>query len=171
MEAYALFVDAVSDNLYPAIVILERRAAGDYSPDENVQSFPAFADSPERRATGLGCWQLFEAYVKAAKPADGTVTRWRAAFSTDAARFADTGAAGITKDAARSWIVGLVAENRSAQTVREVWLSASRSVFSWAARHKHIGKNPFADVKVDVPKRSRSRETKAFRSEEVLMIR
>jgi len=80
MEAYALFVDAVSDNLYPAIVILERRAAGDYSPDENVQSFPAFADSPERTATGLGCWQLFEAYVRAAKLADGTVTRWRAVF-------------------------------------------------------------------------------------------
>jgi len=70
----------------------------------------------------------------------------------------------------RAWIDGLKSEERSAETVREVWLSASRSVFSWAAGHKHIGKNPFADVKVDVPKRSRTRETKAFRSEEVLMI-
>jgi integrase len=33
-----------------------------------------------------------------------------------------------------------------------------------------LGGTLFADVKVDVPKRSRSRETKAFRSEEVLMI-
>ena len=54
--------------------------------------------------------------------------------------------------------------------MREVWLAASRSVFSWAARHKHIGKNPFADVKVDLPRRSRSRETKAFKAEEIRLI-
>ncbi len=169
-EAYARFVDAVGDNLYSAILLLERRAAGDYSPDETVQSFPVFTDSPERRATGLGCWQLFEAFVKATKPADGTVTRWRAVFLQMQRDFADTVVIGITEDAARSWVAGLVSEKRSAQTVREVWLAASRSVFSWATRHKHIGKNPFAGVKVDVPKRSRNRETKAFRSEEVLMI-
>ena len=169
-DAFALFVDAVGDNLYPAIQLLERRAAGDYSPDETVQSFPAFTDSPERRATGLDCWQLFEAYVKAAKPADGTVTRWRAVFQQMQRDFADTGAAGITEDTARTWVAGLVSEKRAAVTVREVWLAASRTAFSWATRHKHIGKNPFADVKVDVPKRSRSRETKAFRREEVLMI-
>lgn len=169
-EAYALFVDAVGDNLYPAIQLLERRAAGDYSVDETVQSFPAFTESPERRATGLDCWQLFEAYVKAAKPADGTVTRWRAVFQQMQRDFADTGAAGITEDTARTWVAGLVSEKRAAVTVREVWLAASRTVFSWATRHKQIGKNPFADVKVDVPKRSRNRETKAFRPEEALII-
>lgn len=163
-------MDAVSDNLQLAIALLERRAVGDYSPDETVQSFPALADSRERRAIGLDCWQLFEAYVKAKKPADGTVTRWHAVFSQMQRDFADTGAIRITEDAARSWVAGLVSEKRSAKTVREVWLAASRSVFSWAARHKHIGKNPFADVKVDLPKRSRNRETKAFKSEEVLLI-
>ena len=79
--AYALFVDAVSDNLQLAIALLGRRAAGDYSPDENLQTFPAFIDSPERKALGLDCWQLFEAYVKAKKPAEGTVSRWNAVFS------------------------------------------------------------------------------------------
>jgi hypothetical protein len=66
-------VDAVGDNLQLAITLLEQRAAGDYSPDETVQTFPAFADGRERRATGLDCWQLFEAFVKATKPADGTL--------------------------------------------------------------------------------------------------
>ena len=84
--------------------------------------------------------------------------------------FADTGANGITEDAARSWVAGLVSEKRYAQTVREVWLAASRSVFSWAARHKHINKNPFADVKVDVPRTRRTRETKAFTPDEVRTI-
>src|SRR5258708_10184981 len=63
-EAYALFVDAVSDNLQLAIALLERRAAGDYSPDDTVLSFPSFTDSAECCATGLSCLQLFEAYVK-----------------------------------------------------------------------------------------------------------
>jgi integrase len=168
--AYVVFADAVGDNLYPAIALLERRATGDYSPDTTVKSFPAFTDSLERVAAGPGCWQLFEAFVKATKPADDTVTRWRAVFLQMQRDFADIGANGITEDAARSWVVGLVSEKRSAQTVREVWLAASRSVFSWAARHKHISRNPFADVKVDVPRRTRHRETKAFRLEEVLVI-
>jgi hypothetical protein len=121
---------------------------------------------------GLDCWQLFEAYVKTKKPADGTVARWNAVFSQMQRDFAGTGASGITEDAARLWVAGfgLISEKRSAKTVREVWLAASRSVFSWAARHKHIVKNSFADVKVDVPRRARSRETKAFKSEEVRLI-
>jgi integrase len=169
-RAHELFVDAVSDNLLPALTLLERRAKGDYTPDTNPDTFPAFTDGSERRATGIGCWQLFDAFVKATKPADGTVTRWRVVFLQMQRDFADTGVNGITEEAARSWISGLVSEKRSGLTVREVWLAASRSVFSWAAGHKLIGKNPFADAKVDVPKRSRIRETKAFRSDEALMI-
>ena len=169
-DAYALFADAVSDNLLPALTLLARRAAGDYSPDTTPESFPAFVDSPERRATGVSCWQLFEDFVKATKPAEGTVQRWRAVFLQMQRDFADTGVNGITEDAARSWVAGLVSEGRSANTVREVWLAASRRVFSWAARHKRIPKNPFADVKVDVPRQARNRETKAFRPEEVRII-
>ena len=46
------------------------------------------------------------------------------------------------------------------------WLA--RTVFSWAKRHKHIQQNPFAEVRVDVPRKARNRETKAFKPEEVL---
>jgi len=107
-EAYALFVDAVGDNLQLAIALLGRRAAGDYSPDENVQTFPAFTDNPERKAMGFDCWQLFEVYVKSKKPADGTVARWNAVFSQMQRDFVNIGAAGITEDAARSWVTGLI---------------------------------------------------------------
>ena len=37
-EAYALFVDAVGDNLYSAFSLLERRAAGDYAPNDDAGS-------------------------------------------------------------------------------------------------------------------------------------
>jgi hypothetical protein len=155
--AYALFVDAVSDNLLPAITLLERRANGDYSPDDTPDSFPAFTDGPTR-GNGVSCWELFEAFVTATKPKPNTVSRWRAVFLEMQRQFADVGADGITEDAARTWVHGLINEERGASTVREIWLSASRRVFSWAREHKRIRQNPFKEVKVDVPRKTQTRE-------------
>lgn len=122
-SVYALFVDAVSDNLLVAISLLEKRANGDYSHDDTPDAFPPFTDGPVR-ASGVSCWELFEGFVTATKPADNTVQRWRAVFLEMQRQIADIGAHGITEDAARSWVKGLVSEERSALTVREVWLSA-----------------------------------------------
>jgi integrase len=168
-EAYALFVDAVQDNFYLAVSLLKSRAEGDYSRDETSDSFPEFTERPAR-GDGVSCWELFEGYVTATRRAPKTVSRWRAVFLQMQKDFADTSAEGITEDMARSWIAGLVVEERSAYTVREVWLSASRTVFGWGVRHKRISKNPFSDAYVDVPKKIRLRETKAFRPEEAVVI-
>src|SRR5882672_9569087 len=84
---------------------------------------------------------------------------------------AEIGAEGITEDKARTWVHGLVSPDRSALTVREIWLSASRRVFSWAREHKRIRQNPFADIKVDVPRKVQTREDgKAFTDKEVKTI-
>jgi integrase len=155
--AYALFVDAVSDNLLPAFSVLEKRANGDYSRDENPSSFPEFKDGPVR-GSGVSCWELFEAFVLAVKPADKTVIRWRAVFLEMQRQFAEVGANGITEDAARDWIRGLIGEERQAITVREIWLSSARRVFGWAREHKKIGQNPFKEVRVDVPRKAQTRE-------------
>ncbi|UPJ77838.1 MULTISPECIES: hypothetical protein [unclassified Bradyrhizobium] len=168
--AYALFVDAVSDNLLPAFSVLEKRANGDYSRDENPSTFPEFKDGPVR-ASGVGCWELFEAYVLAVKPAPTTVMRWRAVFLAMQQHFAEVGADGITEDAARAWIHSQISEGRQASTVREVWLSASRTVFGWARVHKRIRQNPFKEVKVDVPRKVQKREDgRSFTNEEALTI-
>ncbi|MET3299215.1 hypothetical protein [Bradyrhizobium diazoefficiens] len=155
--AYALFVDAVSDNLMPAISVLQKRASGDYSRDDNPDSFPEFTDGPTR-GSGVSCWELFEAFVLAVKPAPKTVSRWRSVFLEMQREFAEVGADGITEDAARKWVHGLINEDRAAVTVREIWLSASRRVFGWAREHKRIRQNPFKGVKVDVPRRVQTRE-------------
>jgi len=170
-DAYALFVDAVADNLPHAFTLLERRAGGDYSPDVTPESFPPFVYGAAAQASGISCWALFEAFVMAKQPADSTVGRWRAVFLEMQLKFAAVGASGITEDNARSWIRGLINEERSALTVREVWLSSSRRVFSWGVDQKHVSKNPFTNVKVDVPKQVRTRETgKAFTPEEAQTI-
>ncbi|MBR0905536.1 hypothetical protein [Bradyrhizobium liaoningense] len=168
--AYALFVDAVSDNLLPAFSLLEKRAHGDYSRDETPDTFPVFNAGPVR-ASGVGCWELFEAYVHAVKPAPTTVMRWRSVFLAMQQHFAEVGADGITEDAARAWIHSQISEERQASTVREVWLSASRTVFAWARVHKRIRQNPFKEVKVDVPRKFQKREDgRSFTNEEALTI-
>jgi hypothetical protein len=153
-SAYALFVDAVSDNLLQALSVLERRANGDYSRDDTPDSFPPFTEGA--RGAGVSCWELFEAYVTATKPAPNTVGRWRCVFEEMQREFA--GADGITEDAARTWLHGLIAETRGARTVRDTWLKAARLVFSWAREHKRIRQNPFKEVKVDVPRKMQTRE-------------
>lgn len=155
--AYALFVDAVGDNLLSAISMLERRANGDYSRDDTPNTFPAFTDGPAR-ASGVSCWELFQAYVTAIKPAAKTVSRWRAVFLQMQREFAEVGADGITEDAARKWVHGLISDERQASTVREVWLSSSRTVFNWGRIHKRVRQNPFREVKVDVPRKAQTRE-------------
>lgn len=155
--AYASFVDAVSDNLLPAVSVLEKRANGDYSRDDNPDTFPQFTDGP-LRASGVSCWELFEAFVLAVKPADKTVTRWRSVFLEMQREFAEVGADGITEEAARAWIRGLINEERQPITVREVWLSSARRVFAWAREHKHVRQNPFKEVRVDVPRKAQTRE-------------
>jgi hypothetical protein len=84
-DAYALFVDAVADDLPHALTLLERWAAGDYSPDETPQSFPAYLPSaPDSGIAPLGAaldpWQLWEAFVLATPIADGSVERWQGVF-------------------------------------------------------------------------------------------
>ena len=155
--AYALFVDAVSDNLLQVLLLLERRANGDYSRDDTPDTFPPLTDGPVR-ASGVSCWELFAAFVSATKPAPTTVSRWRAVFLEMQREFAEVGADGITEDAARKWVHGLITEKRAAITVREIWLSASRRVFGWAREHKQIRQNPFKEVKVDVPRKMQTRE-------------
>ena len=65
--AYKLFTDAVSDLLFGAFGLLERRAHGDHTPDETPKTFPQFVDSAAKKSEGLSCWELFEAWVKASK--------------------------------------------------------------------------------------------------------
>ena len=169
-DADALFVAAVSDNLPGAYDVLERQAWGDHSPDLTPQTFPAYQDARQRSGSGLGCWDLFGAYVAARQPAAGTISRWRAVFKHLQAAYPGNASA-LTEDNARAWKDTLVTPKRSAVTVDAVWLPAAKTVFSWGVEQKHVRINPFATVKIDVPKVIVLREDgKAFKPEEAKVI-
>jgi hypothetical protein len=92
----------------------------------------------------------------------GRVSRFTTRSSSMQREFAEVGAEGITEDAARAWVHGLISAGRTAGTVREIWLSASRRVFSWGREHKRIRHDPFAEVKECPPEGSDSRGWKVF---------
>ena len=59
---------------------------------------------------------------------------------------------------------------RSAATVRDVWVVAARTVFAWAVKRKHTKQNPFKTVHVSVPRKKVSRPHKAFNTDEIKII-
>jgi hypothetical protein len=147
-----------------------KRGSSAFEQRRRAQDNHSRSATPWRFATGMSCWELFGAYVDATKPKAGTVNRWRAVFNSLQAIFPTTSASALTEADARAWKDTLVTPKRSAVTVDAVWLSSANIVFSWALKQKHVRANPFVGVKIDVPKVSALRETKAFKPEEAQVI-
>jgi integrase len=166
-EARDLFLDFVASDYLEAVLLLERRAKGDYSPDDRPRQFPLFSRPGTAQGQGVSPWALFEQWVKEAQPAGATVTRWRSVFLALEARFKS--ADEITADTAHEWVRSLVNGERSARTVSGTWLSAANRIFKFAVEQKLVASNPFAKVKVTVPKKTQTRE-KTFTDQEAKMI-
>ena len=167
-EAMGLFLDAVENNFLKACDRLEALARGNYGPDPALDGFPKYVAKPEQARRGLGCWTLFERWQAEVRPSRSTVARWGAVFKAADARFPDTSV--ITTKLAKEWMVGLIDENRTAQTVATVWKTALKTVFTWAVGEKLVESNPFKELKISVPRKTVERETKAFTSEEAGII-
>ena len=167
-EAQALFLDHVLPEFMAAILLLERRAGGNYEPDERPSQFPKFSGRPVKQNTDMSPWALFEAWVTARKPAPSGVNRWRPVFLDLDERF--NSAEDLSEDDAREWARKLVTPARGPRTVNDVWLTAANTVYAWAVRERLVGHNPFNGLKVTEPKRVQHRETKAFTPEEAATI-
>ena len=171
-DAYNLFVDYVLEELVKALLLLERRADGDYSTDTHVEELPVFKSKPKtQKHVGLTPWDLFEAWVAMRKPARATITRWRRVFLDLDQHFVDRDAASITEDEAKAWADGLVTAKRAASTVNSIWCNAARTVFAWARQERKLKLNPFAETSVTQPRKARSRGKHFFDDEIKLILR
>ena len=115
-------------------------------------------------------WTLFERWIAKAQPANSTVDRWRAVFLQLQNDFPNVGAAALLPEQMHHWANGLISSDRTAATVANVWVPAARTVFGWAIDERLILRNPFIGWRVKVPKRIRTRETKAFTDDEMKTI-
>ena len=162
-----LFLDNLYRDFAAALRLLIRRANGDYSEDKHARQFPDFTKTADPSLTP---WSLFERWVAESSPATSTVDRWRGVFLKLRDDFPGRGAAALTNEEVADWIGGLVTAERSAATVKNVWLNSARNVFSWALSKKLLTRNPFREVRVTVRRTNRTRETKAFHADEATSI-
>jgi integrase len=169
-KAHALFLDFALDNYLQALLLLERRARNDYTPDELPKSFPQFAPHASLPQTGPTPQQLFDAWVKARRPAHSTIESWRTVFNALSRAFPNRPAASVTADEAQQWLDKLITEHRSAFTVRNTWLRATRTVYAWGKKRKLTG-NPFAEAVVDVPRRKQLRPKWLYEHERATILR
>ena len=165
-----MFLDQVCQEFIGAAQLLEKRARGDYTPDADALRFPKFDAGPAGSSSGLSCWELFEAYVHGKKPAPATVERWRAVFLSLQERFPEKRASDLRESDAREWAKTLITAERTAQTVSDVWVASARRVFKWGVDEGLLLANPFAKIKVTIPKTIQHREDKAFTDEEAKLI-
>ena len=156
-----LFLNWLFDDLWQALTRMMRLTQGDYSPDKYRERFPKF-EGPD---TGKTPQQLFKEWVGERKPARSSVESWRYVFAEMTKHFKDRTAASISPNEAQDWIRSLT-DKRAPSTVRRNWITASKTIFGWAFEHKRIPQNPFAQVKITVPKKRRLRETQAFLPDE-----
>jgi integrase len=160
-EARDRFLDWLHEDLAEALRRLLRIADGDYSADKYAQRFPKF----EGIDSGETPQQLFDKWVAEKQPAWNTEAGWRSPFRAMTKHFHERSAASITPEEAQEWVTGLIGPKRSARTVDNNYISSSKTVFGWAVEHKHIARNPFATVKVTIPRRIKLRE-KSLRPDE-----
>ncbi|MDE2284328.1 MAG: hypothetical protein KGK33_06910 [Hyphomicrobiales bacterium] len=166
--ARTLFLDCMLDNYGPALLLLERRAKGDYEPDELPNSFPPF--SP-RNSGNLTPRQLFDAWVKSKQPAQSTIESWKTVFNALERDFPDRASSTIKPDEAQEWLDNLITEERSPFTVRNTWLRATRTVFKWGIKRKLVTSNVFADAVVDVPRRRKLRPKYFYEGERTTILK
>jgi integrase len=76
----------------------------------------------------------------------------------------------LTEDSAREWARSLVTNKRSAYTVATNWLSAARTLYTWAKEQRLVAANPFKEVRIKIPEKILLRESKAFTADEAKKI-
>ena len=161
-EARDLFLDFLYKDLAAALKRLIRMSEGDYSPDEYRKRFPKLegkrAATPPYNCSTAGV--LNRSQQRGPSRVGNTSSgRWR-----------DISGSRCGLDCAgRSAEVG---EEPSHTRTRARERSTTRgslraeAVFGWAAEHNHVPLNPFEKAKVTIPRRTRLRETQAFRPDE-----
>jgi integrase len=169
-RAQSVFLDFVVDGYVDALSLLERRARNDYTPDDTAQAFPKFSLPQRRSSDGQSPRKLYEAWAAARKPAASTISRWNPVFDDLEVAFSGPNAQPLTDDTAQAWAVEKRTDERSAATVKDVWVNAAATVYQWGKDQRLIAHNPFAAVKVTVPRKTRNRENDAFTAEEAQTI-
>jgi len=175
--AQSLFLAAVAREFLHAAKTLEQRARGDWSYDQHLDQLAPAHDGTRRHVEGSlvpsqarmqtparsashSAVTLFEAYCQDRRRAASTINRWRGVFNTLEALALDE--AITDPEGAQRWLDCLIGSGtppRGHRTVKDISLSAARTVYAWAVRKRLVPANPFEGCTIDVPRTIQTRET------------
>lgn len=152
-----------------ALSRLMRLAEGSTEADTNHPvNVPTNRPQAGLKLAGWTAWDAFAAWVKEAQPRPSTVNRWRGVFRNLDAFLAGRDISQVSGEDAVAWKDALVAGDAGPRTIRDIWLTAARTVFNYCKAQKKIAANPFEGVMVAG---SRTHQPKGeFREEDALAI-
>jgi integrase len=162
-----MLLDYLTRDFFAATRRLAQLADGDFRPDKWAERFPKFEKTAD---PGLTPELLFERWVTGRKLRVQTVDRYRAVFLQLTEDFPGRSVGALTPEEAQTWADDLINDKRKAGTVRDVWITACRTACKWAMKRKLLPHNPFEAVHIDVPRKVRNRESKAFTADELKII-
>ena len=144
---------------YEALERMDERDNGDFA---GKLSHPALVSAApvDIELQPVSLEGLFDDYIASRKilgKGYGAEKRWAPVFKHLRKELGQDDARSITKPQLVSWRNGLL-ETRSPRTVSDVWLTAVRTVFSWAVREDRLPSNVSLEVRQEKPKKQSLRE-------------
>lgn len=118
---------------------------------------PAPPDPP----AGLRIGDIFEGYRKelqAAGKARNAEHRWKPIVNDLVDFLGHDRAARVTRGDALRWKDKLLADDLAPKTVRDMYVATARAAFGWGLANELVAINPFASIKVIVPRKVLGRE-------------
>ena len=152
----AAFLDALAPRYADALALLLKRAKGTIA----AILSPTRSQRWNPRLKRAYRWSLCSSNGAKRPSLTGTIRRWEPVINVAQAQWPDIRK--VTESSAREWLRSLVNEKRSAHTVSTIWRTALKTICNWAIAQGLLTNNPFARVKIVVPRKIATRESKAF---------
>ncbi|MFZ5738570.1 MAG: DUF6538 domain-containing protein [Pseudomonadota bacterium] len=184
-DSRARLAKAMHSAFRDATGLLERRARGDYGPDEVEQRFPAWQREGAREGSAvvpvadLSITELFERWERealATGKTKKTVNEYRAVINRLIAFLDFDDAKRVTpRDIVAYKDMRLASTNLrtgmpiAPKTVKDVELAALKSVFGWGLANHHLPANPAESVKLKLGKKRKERP-KGYTDKEAITL-
>ncbi|WP_143279277.1 DUF6538 domain-containing protein [Bradyrhizobium ottawaense] len=172
-DSWARLAGALHEAFKEATALLERRGRGDYGPDLVEARFPEWeantAPSGQAGVTVAALFADWELESRAAGVTEKTISEYKSVLTRFAVFVGHDDATRITPHDVVGWKNKRLADGRSPKTVKDVDLSAMKSVFGWGARNHKLPSNPAQGVTLKIGKKVRERG-KGFTDDEAAAI-
>lgn len=144
---------ALWENKLALAGLMERRAGGDYSPDQYERTLPAVRPmAPKEAAGALTGERLLDAWAAEANPASATRKKYGITFRQFSRILGFDDVRRISADDVVRFKEARLAEGRDPGTVADDVLNAG-AVFRWAVKNRKLTDNPFAGMAPKVNRR------------------